>query len=674
MRGASVTVLVILCMLMMPYNGIHVTEAASGVVHQGSTQHVMFFLGDADSSKTGYLSPASSAKNQLYEIELENAGVDKQRIAQFESAIGAAGVMPSGTWEFRIDYRVEGGSTGGANFTAEIEIGNEKFTGSQGGNGGLPFSPGREGTFVIDVSVDEMSVSRGDTIRVTTFMNGGIIWSNPDDNSKALIMWGGPDSASGLYLNAPLVEIEMYDPNPDGDIVYLPIRLHSTHATDLADMQQMKATIGGVIIEDVPFISTTTTGVEIVYPWTVPAGTNSGTFTLNFTLTPQEGVQIQAQIEHQIEFGDSDSGSGGWNFGSEPARTGGSTLDYTLDLRQSGDRLERVSTLDIDGAVTVWMRWGLDNIGNDTLDSTSWWREISAGQSSLIDSDIQDGEISDAEIQVLENHLISSPQNLADFLDRGLALDSTAILGATPFDIEGATDVDIDLRDSYDIKSSPLQIRIKTATILDGNEITMIESFVRSQSKTYWTGVTLDAQLSTNPTQGIAGVYGDGIDYSYLRYGISENVHVSFGEDDRNDDFRVTITPAGSITDAPLVGLILLIIGMALTFMLIFRVTKNRMRIPVNIWLIVMGSVISLLYIYGIQMSLLFGAEGGTFIMGLLIVFASPKKGSIDISDVPDRDIPIIDCPKCNQANPVPSDTRPLRLKCGGCGRTLLIE
>ena len=674
MRGASVTVLVILCMLMMPYNGIHVTEAASGIVHQGPTQHVMFFLGEADSSKTGYLSPASSAKNQLYEIELENAGVDKQRIAQFESAIGAAGVMPSGTWEFRIDYRVEGGSTGGANFTAEIEIGNEKFTGSQGGNGGLPFSPGREGTFVIDVSVDEMSVSRGDTIRVTTFMNGGIIWSNPDDNSKALIMWGGPDSASGLYLNAPLVEIEMYDPNPDGDIVYLPIRLHSTHATDLADMQQMKATIGGVIIEDVPFISTTTTGVEIVYPWTVPAGTNSGTFTLNFTLTPQEGVQIQAQIEHQIEFGDSDSGSGGWNFGSEPARTGGSTLDYTLDLRQSGDRLERVSTLDIDGAVTVWMRWGLDNIGNDTLDSTSWWREISAGQSSLIDSDIQDGEISDAEIQVLENHLISSPQNLADFLDRGLALDSTAILGATPFDIEGATDVDIDLRDSYDIKSSPLQIRIKTATILDGNEITMIESFVRSQSKTYWTGVTLDAQLSTNPTQGIAGVYGDGIDYSYLRYGISENVHVSFGEDDRNDDFRVTITPAGSITDAPLVGLILLIIGMALTFMLIFRVTKNRMRIPVNIWLIVMGSVISLLYIYGIQMSLLFGAEGGTFIMGLLIVFASPKKGSIDISDVPDRDIPIIDCPKCNQANPVPSDTRPLRLKCGGCGRTLLIE
>ena len=674
MRGATVTLCVILCMLMMPYNGIQDTEAASGTVHQGPTQHVMFFLGDSDSSKTGYLSPAASAKNQLYELEIENAGVDKQRVAQFESSIGAAGVIPSGTWEFRIDYRVEGGSTGGANFTAEIEIGSEKFTGSQGGNGGIPFSPGREGTFVIDVSVDEMSVSRGDTIRVTTFMNGGIIWSNPDDNSKAIIKWGGQESASGLYLDAPLVEIEIFEPNTDGDVVYLPIRLHSEHATDLADMQEMVAKIGGVIIEDVPFISTTTTGVEIVYPWSVPAGTSSGTFTLNFTLTPQEGVSIESEIQHQIEFGDSEGGGGGWNFGSEPARTGGSTLDYDLDLRQSGDRLERFSTLDIDGAVSVWIRWGLDNIGNDTLDSTSWWREISAGQSSLIDSEIQDGDISEAEIQVLENHLISSPQNLADFLDRGLALDSTAILGATPFDIEGAIDVDIDLKDAYEIKSSPLQIRIKTATILGGNEITMIESFVRSQSKTYWTGVSLDARLSTNPTQGISGVYGDGIEYSYLRFGISENVHVSFDEDDRNDDFRVTITPAGSITDAPLVGLILLLIGMALTVMLIFRVTKHRMRIPVTIWLVVMGSVVSALYVYGIQMNLLFGTEGGTFVMGLLIVVASPKKRSGDISDVPNRDIPVIDCPKCGQANPVPSDERPLRLKCGGCGRTLLIE
>ena len=668
MRRASVTALVILCMLMVPYNGIEDTSAASGTVHQGSVDHTLFFIGNADGS-TGSFTPSKTLLTDLQQLEASSEGAaSRTELYTFEKTIGADGTIPSGTWTHRINYVVEGASNVGGNWSTEIIIGGTSFL-----SGEFAFG-GRGGSYDFPVDIDEIQVNQGDILKLIFYLEGGVVWNSPDDNSELYLTWGGPDSDAGLIMNSPLVTVDMQDANPDGDVIYFPIRLHSDYAADLADLQNMEARVRGVIIDDVPFISTTTTGVEVVYPWSVPAGSSSGTYSVNFTLNPQDGVAIQAQIEHQIELGEGSGDGGGWNFGTEPVRTGGSTLDFELDLRQSGDRLERSSTLSIDGAVTVWMRWGLDNIGNDTLDSTSWWREISNGQSSLINSEIQDGEISDSEIQVLENHLISSPQNLADFLDRGLALDSTAILGATPFDIEGAINVDIDLMGSYEVKSNPLQIRIQTATILESGEITMIETFIRSQSKTYWTGVTLDASLSTNPTQGIAGVYGDGIDYSYLRFGISENVRVTFGEEDRNEDFRVTITPANSITDAPLVGLILLLIGMALTFMLIFRITKNRMRIPVTTWLVVMGAVVSLLYIYGIQMKLLFGTEGGTFIMGLLIVFASPKKSSIEVSDVPDRDIPIIDCPKCNQANPVPSDTRPLRLKCGGCGRTLLIE
>jgi len=662
------TILAIICLMMVPYNGIGNSSAASGTMHQGAVEHTLFFIGDADAT-TGSFTPSKTLLTDLQELEATSEGAaSRTELYVFEQTIGADGTIPSGTWTHRINYVVEGASNVGGNWSTEIIIGGTSFL-----SGEFAFG-GRGGSYDFPVEIDEIQVNQGDTLKLIFYLEGGVIWNSPDDNSELYLTWGGPESDAGLTMNSPLVTIDMQDANPDGDVVYFPIRLHSDYAADLADLQNMEARINGVITEDVPFISTTTSGVEIVYPWSVPVGSSSGTYSMNFTLNPQDGVTIQAQLEHQIELGEGSGDGGGWNFGTEPVRTGGSTLDLELELRQSGDRLERSSTLTIDGAVTVWMRWGLDNIGNDTLDSTSWWREISAGQSSLINSEIQDGEISDAEIQVLENHLISSPQNLADFLDRGLALDSTAILGATPFDIEGAINVDIDLRDSYEVKSSPLQIRIQTATILEGGEITMIETFIRSQSKTYWTGVTLDARLSTNPTQGIAGVYGDGIDYSYLRYGISENVYVTFGEDDRNEDFRVTITPANSITDAPLIGLILLLIGMALTFILMFRITKNRMRIPVAIWLTVMGAAVSILYIYGIQMNLLFGAEGGTFIMGLLIVFASPKNRSNHLSDVPDRDIAIIDCPKCNQSNPVPSDERPLRLKCGGCGRTLLIE
>ena len=127
-RGSLVlTVLFLFLVSMLPMQNV---SANQGTVHQGPVEHVMFFIGEADETNTGSMSPSESSKNQLYELEIENAGVDKQRIAQFESSIGASGVIPSGTWEFRIDFRVEGGSTGGGNFTAEIEIGNEKFTGS----------------------------------------------------------------------------------------------------------------------------------------------------------------------------------------------------------------------------------------------------------------------------------------------------------------------------------------------------------------------------------------------------------------------------------------------------------------------------------------------------------------------------------------------------------------
>ena len=87
-----------------------------------------------------------------------------------------------------------------------------------------------------------------------------------------------------------------------------------------------------------------------------------------------------------------------------------------------------------------------------------------------------------------------------------------------------------------------------------------VESFVRSQSQTFWTQVSLDATLTTNPLQGISNVFSEEIDSNHLRIGIAENVRVSFSSDERIDDFRVTITPATSIIDGPLTGVLLLLI------------------------------------------------------------------------------------------------------------------
>lgn len=666
---------VVLCALLIPLLPLQNVSSEQATVHQGAVEHIMFFIGEADETKTGSMSPADSSKIQEYELEITYQGVEKQRIVQFESVIGSNGIIPSGTWEFRNDYRAEGGSTGAANFSVEIEVGGEKFTGSQGGHAGIPFQPGREGTFGVNVEVDEISVSRGEIITVTLFNNGGVIWTNPDDDSKALIMWGGADSNSGLFLNAPLVDIEMMEPNVDGTEVYFPVRFHSAFGDELAVASTLTAKIQGNEIGGDPYVSTTSTGVEVVYIWSHSADAESGIYTFNITLRPQEDMSpIQAQISHNLTLDGSTDEGDGWYPSNEPVRTGGSSIHVEIDVNQVNNRLERTSSLEIEGAVATWLRWGLDNIGNESLDSTSWWRELGSSGGIIGADGLNNRQVDDAELELLNNHLTSSSRDLADFLDRGLALESKAILGGDPFDLEGALDIQIDLQNKISFGPEPISIKIRSSTVLEPSNFVFIESFVRSQSKTYWTEVSLDASLSTNPLQGISNVYSEEIDVDYLRLGITENVRVSFTSDERMDDFRVTITPATSFIDGPLTGIFLVLIIMLLSGTVSIRGTRNRSRAPSIFWILLSTAILFILYIIGIRMSIVLGAGIGSFTMALIIIFISPKHRIDGLDDIPDRKIPVIDCPICKQTNPISSDERPLRLPCGGCGRTLLIE
>tara|TARA_B100000925_G_scaffold291144_1_gene278241 strand:- start:3000 stop:4970 length:1971 start_codon:yes stop_codon:yes gene_type:complete len=656
---------------MIPVQNISADQAT---VHQGAVEHVMFFIGEADNTKTGSMSPSESSKNEFYELEITYQGIEKQRIVQFESVIGINGIIPSSTWEVCNDYRAEGGSTGAANFSAEVEVGGETFTGSQGGHGGIPFQPGREGTFCISVEIDEISVSQGEKITVTLFNNGGIIWTNPDDDSKALILWGDSDSNSGLNLNSPLLDIEMMEPNVDGNQVYFPVRFHSEFGDELAIAETLTAKILGNEIGGDPYVSTTSTGVEVVYIWTTPSDAESGSYTFNITLRPQEGVIIQAELSHELTLDGSSGNGDGWYPSNEPVRTGGTNLHLDIDVNQVDDRLERTSKLEIEGAVSTWIRWGLDNIGNESLDSTSWWRELGDSGSIVGADGLNNRVVDDSELDILENYLTGSSRDLADFIDRALALESKSILGGEPFDLEGALDIDIDMNGQNSFGPEPITITIRSSTVLDSGSFIFIESFVRSQSQTYWTKVSLDATLSTNPLQGISNVFSEEIDSNHLRIGIAENVRVSFSSDERIDDFRVTITPATSFIDGPMIGLFLLLAILIVSATVSVRGTRTKARSPSLFWLILSTSILLVFYTIGIRMTLILGAAAGSFILSLIIIFISPSHRIDRLDDIPNKKIPVIDCPICNQANPITSDERPLRLPCGGCGRTLLIE
>ena len=43
-------------------------------------------------------------------------------------------------------------------------------------------------------------------------------------------------------------------------------------------------------------------------------------------------------------------------------------------MKFEGDLIEKKIEISFDSAMSQWMRWGMDNIGNSSLDSNSWWK------------------------------------------------------------------------------------------------------------------------------------------------------------------------------------------------------------------------------------------------------------------------------------------------------------
>ncbi|MGB1495563.1 MAG: hypothetical protein ACPG8U_03620, partial [Candidatus Thalassarchaeaceae archaeon] len=66
---------------------------------------------------------------------------------------------------------------------------------------------------------------------------------------------------------------------------------------------------------------------------------------------------------HEITIGD-DDGPNDWYPENEPLRSGNSELKISTDATFKGNLVERQVSIEFDGSMSQWIRWGLDNIGN----------------------------------------------------------------------------------------------------------------------------------------------------------------------------------------------------------------------------------------------------------------------------------------------------------------------
>ena len=623
----------------------------------------LFLKGEPDS---GTLTPFESEVNEG-DSKLVNQVLQPVEVGTWGVDWGIDGEYPAGDWEFNIHYEVQGAVGVNINITVEVRIGGSFY---EGGTSGIePYLTG-EGDVQSIISVGSGDVREDDEVEVSLIVQL-LGFNQPGDDSGVIFHWGSEDKASSISVKLPLVEIEMKEASVSGNLVYFPILLSSGFDDRMWSSSSGIFEIQNVAVTDKPVATLVEGGVEVTFVWSLPAGVDSGSFLAEFILEPQNGLQIGANMSHFIEAGDDDGGGGSWYPASEPLRTGGSSILVSIDADWDGSEVRKKVSLEFDGSMSQWMRWGLDNIGNSSLGSSSWWRNLNSYSDSVPDSDFNNKMVDSSELMALTGYLRGSNADLRSFLSNGLFIESESVIGVDPIEL-GPTEISIDLGGTSGFSSETITIKISTSySVMEGNRQLLIETFAKSTAEEYWTGISVDATLQGSMLTDIGIVTASGIDYSHRRWIVSETLSVESTDLDIEESFRVEFVPTGNGLFSVLLGSGMMVLVLSLSIGLGMTMTRNRSRFPTMITVTALGVLSFGIYFLGLPMQMVLGVVACSLLLVLPISLLSPKLRS---NGSRGSNYPRISCPSCGMSVAVESDVRPLRISCSGCDSVIRIE
>ena len=654
----AILVLIFLMGILGPISNVSSQEASCCT----DDSFELFLIGDADS---GGLTPFESEMDET-ESKLVNQVLQPVEVGSWEVPWGIDGDYPADTWDFNIHYEVQGAVGVNINMTVEVRIGGSFY---EGGTSGLePYLTG-EGDVQSSIDIESGDIREDDILEITLIVQL-LGFNQPGDNSGVVFQWGSSGKASGISVKMPLVDIEMKDASVSGNLVYFPILISSGFEDRIWSSSSGIFEVQNVAVADKPVATLVEGGVEVTFVWSIPEGVESGSFLTEFTLEPQSGLLIESNMTHFIESGGDDGGGASWYPASEPLRSGGSDIVIGVDANWDGKEVTKKVSLEFDGAMSQWMRWGLDNIGNQSLGSSSWWRSLNSYSSSVPDSDYNNKMVDSSEISALEGYLTGSNSDLESFLSNGLFIEAEAIIGIDPFEL-GPTQVSVDLGGTSGFSSETITIRISTSySLMEGERQLLIESFSRSSDEDYWTGVSVDIKIQGSMLTDIGIVTASGIDYSHRRWIVSETLSVYETDLDPEQTFRVEFTPSGNGLFSVLLGSGMMVLILSLSIGTGMTMTRKRSRFPTMITVATLGILSFSIYFLGLPMQMVLGVVTSSVLLVVPISLLSPKTGGgSGISNAPR-----VKCPSCGAIVMVESEVRPLRITCQGCDSVIRIE
>ena len=634
----------------------------------------MYLIGGS----TGQLSPFS----QLLVDDASNAvianSITSQETVGFWS-LGRVwpGSIPESDWNFVINYRVSDAGGAQINATATVKIGSQEFSDSTNLDSSV-LAQG-EGQIEFSIPVEEMSVSASSEIELELSARS-VIFSVPGGDAELEFLWGSDEFPSSVTAEIPLMELSIDEPQVEGSDIYLSAVLDSPFGLDaLAYSDSIEMFVDGLKVDGDPI--ETQRGDSIIVTWTwqdAATGTNIVDVSIRLNLQ-SNGPLIQGSAQFTIDVSDTGGGTGTYYPQEEPLRTSGvgSPLTVTQMIDLSSDsgnlKLARTTTLDIDGEMAFWMRWGMDHIGDNELSSTSVLFGWNPG--GVSEEDRESRDIENVEKEQFEREMKTRYRTYMSDIN-GMQLQSEKLIGdSSDFD---TISVSVDLKGETRVVNHPLSITFSTLQTLEsGKQIDILRSFTTTQTTALWQDYTIvvEAKSSVLTSFGDAELLeSDSISFSHSRFPWGEIIKLESTSTSLDEGFTVLIQPNDNLLfgPMPLTIITLVILFSGLSFSL--SMTKNKHRRFLMLELVLLP-VAALVYIFAYPPLFVFGSSGGASVLWILTAFVSPRRLQPVETNQPEPtvNVPSVSCPSCSTSIPVLSDERPLKIACHGCGKTIKI-
>ncbi len=652
-------------MAMVIFSPLNTQAGESNDCCESPDQFDLFLIGDPGS---GQLSPFESDLEEQQSVEVTSSVLGEVEIGSWMVEWGETGSYSSGTWTFSIPYEVSDSAGVSANATVVVKVGGNTYESSSQ----LPaVYLSESGELQVDIEVQGGEVLKNEKIEVI-FSVRSLIFSNPGSESGIVFHWGAQEVDAAISISFPLVNVVMREASVKGNLVFFPVRLTSGFGDKIWTGSTGGLMVQNVEISESPIVNYNEDWVDVTFVWE-PSSSDGGAVRTDFQISLQDSLVITTDKIHEITLGQ-DTGDNSWYPEEEPPRTGGSDLMVEINCKYDGDYIERKTTITLDGAISQWMRWGLDNIGNESLGSSSWWKNLNGLKNTVSPSEKSNARVDNTELAALESHLKGARANLKSFLTDGLRIDADSVLGEA--DEFGPLVVSIDLGPSRAFNSDEISIHVESSFRVErDSRQTLIEDFIRPGGYDYWEKVDLSFEIRTGMLSGFDGVNLDNgdVDYTHRRWIVMEILTMDESDIESDTDFRLDFEAKNALLFSPLISAMISVFALCLALGIGMALTKRRTRVPSMIMIGVLGVLSLSIYWFGLPMPIVLGVVGSSVLLVFPAAIISPVIEDSD-SQRNSKKGGRVKCPSCGKRNAVESDIRPLRIECTGCSSVLRIE